>query len=247
MQILVSFVLLDIVNYKVRKLAVLNILEAEADLALIGKLTAHLGVERGFIHNDDSLAAFAYLACKLITVYNRKNSRGVGELIIARKLRRSCVKAEVDALPAEVAESFSRLASTDALLLHESLEFVHIKRHALVNEHFGCHIHGEAVGIIKLECVSAGEHGLALCLVLLEQAVVYLQAGVDGLCEAVLLAFNDAGYILLLFAQLGILALVFVNNGVDDLIKERLVNAQELTVTRSSSEKSAQDIATPLV
>ena len=82
---------------------------------------------------------------------------------------------------------------------------------------------------------------------LLEQAVVYLQAGVDGLCEAVLLAFNNAGYILLLFAQLGILALVFVNNGVDDLIKERLVNAQELTVTRSSSEKSAQDIAAALV
>ena len=53
---------------------------------------------------------------------------------------------------------------------------------------------------------------------LLEQAVVYLQAGVDGLCEAVLLAFDDTGYILLLFAQLGILALVFVNNGVDDLI-----------------------------
>ena len=218
MQILVSFVLLDIVNYKARKLAMLNILEAEAKLTLIGKLTAHLGVERSFIHNDDSLAALAYLACKLIAVYDSKNSRGIGELIIARKLRRSCVKAEVDALPAEIAQCFSRLASTDALLLHESLELVHIKRHALVNEHFCGHIHGEAVGIIKLECVSAGEHGLALSFVLLEQTVIYLQAGVDGLCKAVLLAFDDTGYILLLFAQLGILALVFVNNGVDDLI-----------------------------
>ena len=225
----------------------LNILETEAKHALIGKLAAHFGVERGFIHDNDALAAFAYLACKLITVYNRKNSSGIGEPIIARKLRRSCVKAEVNALPAEVAESFSRLASTDALLLHESLELVHIKRHALVNEHFCGHIHGEAVGIIKLECVSAGKHGLALGLVLLEQAIIYLQAGVDGLCEAVLLAFYDAGYILLLFAQLGILAFVFVNNGVNDLIKERFVNAKELTMARSSSEKSAQDIASALV
>ena len=80
---------------------------------------------------------------------------------------------------------------------------------------------------------------------LLEQAIIYLQAGVDGLCEAVLLAFYDASYILLLFAQLGILAFVFVNNGVNDLIKERFVNAKELTMARSSSEKSAQDIASP--
>ena len=247
MQILIALILLDTVNDKARELAVLNILEAEADLALIGKLTAHFGVERGFIHDDDTLAALAYLACKLIAVYDSKNSRGIGELIIARKLRRSCVKAKVNALPAEVAESFSRLAGADALLLHESFELVHIKRHALVNEHFGGHIHWEAVGIIKLECVGAGEHGLALSFVLLEQTVIYLQAGVDGLCKAILLAFNNAGYILLLFAQLGILALVFVNNGVDDLIKERLVNAQELTVTRSSSEKPAQDIAAPLV
>ena len=77
---------------------------------------------------------------------------------------------------------------------------------------------------------------------LLRQAIIYLQAGVDGLCEAVLLAFNNAGYILLLFAQLGILAFVFVNNGVNDLIK-RNGSLKELTMACSSSEKSAQDIA----
>ena len=80
-----------------------------------------------------------------------------------------------------------------------------------------------------------------------EQAAVYLHACVDGLGKAVLLALDNAGYILLLFAQLGVLALVFMYNGVYNAVKEGLVNAQKLSVARSSSQKSAQNIASSLV
>ena len=80
-----------------------------------------------------------------------------------------------------------------------------------------------------------------------EQGCEYLHSGVDGLCEALLLAFDNTGDIVLLLTQLGILALIFMDNGVDDFIKERLVHAKELSVTGSSSEQTAQHIAAPLV
>ena len=58
---------------------------------------------------------------------------------------------------------------------------------------------------------------------------------------------DDTGDIRLLFAQLRVLALVFVHNGVDDLIKERMIDAQQLSVPRRAAQQAAQDVAAPFV
>ena len=67
--------------------------------------------------------------------------------------------------------------------------------------HSSCKIKREAVGIIELKGVSAGEHRLALGLMLLDHAVVDAQASVDGLVEVLLLHADDLGDIGLLFPQ----------------------------------------------
>ena len=74
-----------------------------------------------------------------------------------------------------------------------------------------------------------------------------LHTGVDGLCKVFLLALDDAGDVLLLLAKLGILAFVFVDNSVNNLIQEGLIHAEQLTVACSSAQKPAQDIASALV
>ena len=74
-----------------------------------------------------------------------------------------------------------------------------------------------------------------------------LHAAIDGLGEVFFLGADDAGDIGLLFAQLGVLALVFMDDSVHDLIEERFVHAQQLAVTRGAAEQAAQDVAPALV
>ena len=74
-----------------------------------------------------------------------------------------------------------------------------------------------------------------------------LHAAVDGLGEVLFLRANHARDIGLLLPELWVLALIFMDNGVDDLIEERLIHAEELAVPGSSSEKTAQDIAAAFV
>ena len=72
-------------------------------------------------------------------------------------------------------------------------------------------------------------------------------AAVDGLGEVLFLRADHARDIGLLLPELWVLALIFMDNGVDDLIEERLVHTEELAVPGSSSEKTAQDIAAAFV
>ena len=67
------------------------------------------------------------------------------------------------------------------------------------------------------------------------------------LCEVFLLALDNTGNVLLLLTKLGVLALVFVDNGVDYLVKEGLINAKQLAVAGSTTQQAAQDIAPALV
>ena len=70
----------------------------------------------------------------------------------------------------------------------------------------------------------------------------YLHTGIDSLCEVFLLALDNTGNVLLLLTKLGVLALVFVDNGVDYLIKEGLIHAEKLAVAGSATQQAAQDI-----
>ena len=72
-----------------------------------------------------------------------------------------------------------------------------------------------------------------------EQVGKDVHAGVDSLGEVLLLVADDTGDIRLLLAQLGVLALVFVHDHVHDLIQERLVDAEELSVARCAAQQTA--------
>ena len=56
-QVLIALVLLDVFDLKAAELSVLDILKAEADLAVVGKLAAHFRIKRSLVKHDDALAA----------------------------------------------------------------------------------------------------------------------------------------------------------------------------------------------
>ena len=84
------------------------------------------------------------------------------------------------------------------------MELLLVQLHALLLHHLQCQVDGEAVGVVELEGVGAGEGLLPLGLVLGEHVVENTQAAVDGLGEVLLLHPDDLGNVVLALPQLGV-------------------------------------------
>ena len=65
MQVLIALVLLDVFDLKAAELSVLDILKAEADLAVVGKLAAHFRIKRSLVKHDYAVTSGVYLAGEL--------------------------------------------------------------------------------------------------------------------------------------------------------------------------------------
>ena len=236
---LAALVLLNIRHGKLRV--------ARENHALIGDLAAHLRVERGLIENENRILPGGDCVAQLVFGDDGDDLAVRFHVRVADKLGGRNFLAEFHAGPAKVAERFSGLSCAHLLLLHELLESSLVDRHALFLDHLACQVDREAVGIIELERVRAGENRLLLLLVAFQHLGEDFHAAVDRLGEVLFLGADDARDICLLFPELWVLALIFMDNGVDDSIQERLVHAEELAVPGSSSEKTAQDIAASFV
>ena len=221
---------------------------AAADHAHVADLAAHFGIEWGLVEYDNALHAAHHGLSLLALDHQRDDLRIVdGVVVIADKFGGRHVLAELNACPAEVAERLARLARAGLLLLHLLVEALAVERHALVLDHFDRQVDGEPIGVVELECVRAGEDGLALLLVGGEKLGEDLHTAVDGLGKVLFLRADDLGDIGLTLAQLGIVALVLVHDRVHDLIEERAVDTEELAMARGSSQQAAQHVAAALV
>ena len=211
---------------------------AQGNGALVGSLTAHLGIEGSLIQHHNALLALTNGGAGLAVGYDGQ------DLALSRQLAviagegggSGIVQAQVDTGPCQVTQRLTGLTGTDALLFHERLEALLIHGHALVSGHLDGQVDGEAIGVIELKGVGAGEHGLALGLMLLDHGVVDPETGINGLVEVFFLHANDLGDISLTLPELGVVTLVLVDNSIADLIQEGFVDAQELSMTGGTTE-----------
>ena len=236
---LAALVLLNIRHGKLRV--------ARENHALIGDLAAHLRVERGLIENENRVLTGGNRVAQLVFGDDGDDLAVRFHVRVADKLGGRNFLAEFHAGPAKVAECFSGLSCAHLLLLHELLEGRLVNAQSDFLDHLACQVDREAVGIIEFERVRAGENRLLLLLVAFQHLREDFHAAVDRLGEVLFLRADHARDIGLLLPELGVLALIFMDNGVDDLIEERLVHAEELSVPGGSSEKTAQDIAAAFV
>ena len=237
-QHLAGLVLLHIVHLKD------GVLEDEQ--AVVGALAAHFGIERRFIENDARVHARADALAQLVLGNDGEDGAVIVQALIAGELGGEIVQAEIETRPGGLVGAAGG-AGALALLLHQSLERGLIDRHALVGGHFLREIQREAVGIVELEGVGAGEHGLALFLVGGEHTGKDGHAAVDRAGEILFLGADDAGDILLTLGELGVSAAVFVDDGIADLIEERLLHAEQAPVAGGAAEQTAQHVAAALV
>ena len=218
-----------------------------ADGAVVGHLAAHLRIEGRLVQHHHGVGPGGDLAPQLV-LGHQSHHRGVELIVvIAHELRGRDVLAELHAGPAQVAQGLPGLPGPLLLLLHQLPEALLVHGHALLGHHLRRQVDGEAKGVIQPEGVRTGKHLLALGLVLGQQVGEDLHAAVDGAAEILLLGADDLGDIRLLFPQIRILSLVFMDHGVHHLIQERLIDAQELPMAGGPAQQPPQHIAPALV
>ena len=217
------------------------------DGAVVGHLTAHLGVEGGLIQHHHGLGSGGYLFPQLLIGHDGHDLGVVFVVVIAHEFRGRHVLAEFHTGPAQIAQSLPGLTGSLLLLLHQLLESALVHAETLIGRHLHGQVDGEAEGIVQPEGVGAGENFLQLLLVLCQQVGEDLHAAVDGAAEILLLRADDLGDIGLLFPQIGVLPLVLMDHGVHHLIQEGIVDAQQLPVAGGPAQQTPQHIAPPLV
>ncbi len=232
-------------------LVLLNIADSENGIAadntaVVSNLTAHFGVHGGGIEDNDALSAFGKNAAGLAALNKSENLCAALVIAVAEELGGSVVKAEVKASPC-VGHIAAGSSCALALLIHKSSKSVHVNAHALFLNHLDGQIDGETIGIIKLESVGTGEYLLALCLMLLEDLAVDAHTCIDGAGEVLFLGLDNAGDVVCLFAEIGIMTLILADNGLNNVIEEGLIDAEELTVTCCAAEQTAENIAAAFV
>ena len=125
---------------------------AARDAPVVAHLAAHLGVERGLVQDEDAALAGVDGAGELAVLQNRLNLARRAGLVVAEEAGgRPVDVAQVNVLPAEVAQGLARLSGALLLRLHLGGEGVFVHRHPLVGAHLHRQVNREAVGVIEAE------------------------------------------------------------------------------------------------
>ena len=239
MQVLAALVLLDVGHHEAAV--------AHEDHALVGDLAAHFGVEGGLVQNNDALFAAGNGTGDLIAHAHSQNLGVAVILGVADKGGGGVVQPQVDACPGQIAQRLPGFPGANLLLLHQLGKCRLIQGHILVGHHFQRQVNGEAVGIVQLEGVGAGELRLSLGLMLCQHVGEDRHAAVDGAGKVLFLHLHHLGDIVAALPQIGVVNLVFLHHGLHNLIEEGVVDAQKLAVAGCPPQQTAQDVAAAFV
>ena len=100
---------------------------------------------------------------------------------------------------------------------------------------------------MQLECIGSRKLLRTCILCLLDHIVQNGQTSVNRCIEALFLHLNNLANVLLLLNQSRICAAAFVNNRITYLVQERLVDAEQLAMTGSAAQQTAQHVAAAFV
>ena len=239
MEVLAALVLLHVSD--------LEAAVSQENHALVSHLAAHLCIEGGLIQHQDAFLAASDGAGHFVSHADSQNP-GIGSIgIVAHKGGGSVVQAQVNAGPGQVAQGLPCLSCPHLLLLHKLGKGLLVHFHALVCHHLHGQIDGEAVGIIELEGIGAGEQGLALFLVGSQHLTENPHAAVDGTGEVLFLIAHHPDNVLSPLPQVGVVVLVLPDDRLHHFKQEGLVHTQELAVTGSPAEQTTQHITSALI
>ena len=238
-QILTCLVLLDICHFKAAI--------TTENYAMVSNLTTHFCIERSLIQNNDAILTTSDGARNFFTNADSQHLCVAIILSITNKLSRSIIQTQIDASPSQITQCLTSFTSANLILFTLTEVLIHIHLHALVFYHFLSQVDGETVGSSQQECISTGENSLAFSLMLSHLGIEDLHAGVDGLCEVLFFDLDNLHNVVAALAQVAIVALIFTDNSFNHFKQEGLINTQQLAMTSSTAQQTAQNITTTFV
>ena len=220
--------------------------------AVVGSLTAHLGVEGGLIqHHQHTVLCFLVGGNGIgqgLFIAQRHNSALVGQGVVAGKdggLGFQC--AEQILAPAGDVLLQTLGAGALLLLLHLCVEAVLVDLQTLLGGDLLGQIQREAEGIVQLEGVHAAQQLLVCLLQTVDHVVQDVHAGIDGAGKVCFLGADDLLDIGVMLAQLGVSGLAGLDDSLHQIHEEGVVDAQHPAVAGSAAQQTAQHIAAALV
>ena len=232
---------------RVRGAALLRILHDEAhpgsgELPRISHLTARLGIEGRAIEHHLALLARAERIDLRAPLQERHHAPGAGESLVALE-QRACIEgsaaARVDA--AELA----RLLGAAPLLLHRRLKACLVDAEAALTRHVGRQIDRKAVGVVELEHRIAVDHLGAVQVA--DGALEQHHAVGEGFGEALFFGFQHALRVLAAAHELRVGIAHLLCEHRHQLVEERLLHSELVTVADRTADDPPQHVAAALV
>ena len=221
---------------------------AAGDGAAIAHLAAHFGIEGGAGENDLGGIALTDGFDPLALIDDTEDLAFGGQTLVADEVLAALNALEDILDPGHIADiAGSGLTGGGALLFHQGLVALLIHGDTALLAQLTGQIDGEAEGIIQAEGILAGEDGLALGGQLFQDGIDLIEAGINGAGKALLLHTDGLYDIVPALDELRIGALIFVDDGIGDLIQERLADAKETAMTGGTAQQAAQHIAAALI
>ena len=221
------------------------------DLAVVAHLAAHLAVEGRLVeHHDDRLLVvdLVDLLAKLI-VGDDADHLGVRHFkgLVAEEA--AAVHGFFQAFQRVVTEQFDLLSAArlDAVPLHFLAKALPIEGQVAFGGESFKQLGREAVGLEHVGGLGGGDDAPMLRFHFGEDAFDPLQAGVKSGQEVGLFLFNYAGHGRGGFAKLGIWIFHQLGDLADQLVQERLLDAELMAVQHGAAQKPADDVALLLV
>ena len=206
---------------------------------MVGHLTAHLGVERGLVQNDQN--AFLLLLIGgdgigqgLLVAQSHDHAAVVQGLVAGKDGGFSSQAAEQVLAPAGDVLLQALGAGTLLLLLHLSVEAVLVDVDALLRCDLLGQVEGEAEGIVQLEDVQTLQQVLVSLFQTVDHVVQDVHAGVDGAGKVCLLGADDLLDISVMLAQFGVCGLAGLDDSLHQLHEEGAADAQHTAMAGSA-------------
>ena len=205
-------VLLDVVN--------VDLAVAGIQRTCIGDLTAALCVERSTVENDDNGIALLSAFDALAVLNDREDLTLACIFRIPDEFGSSNI-GQIDTVadPSVSARVLARLTGALFLQQHQLVEAVYVYLDTAFSQNLSGEVDRETEGIVELERVLAAQ---GRDLLLFNDVLQHGKTRVDGLREILFLDLDQLDDIILLLNQFRISGSVLFDNGIADLIQERL-------------------------
>jgi len=221
---------------------------ARGDGAGVADLAAGLGVEGGLLQQEFAALAFGEGIHQLSAGQDGDDFGAVGERGIARERRLEALFDEMgDEIVLGGRAVFARGAGAGALFVHAAVERRLVDVEALFGGHQDGEVEGEAVGVVELEGLLAGEHGRIGLLQFGDGFVEVGDAAVEGGGEGFLLGAQGADDFLAAGGQFGEEAAHLLFEDGEQLAEEGLHEADVAAVAGGAAQQAAQDVAAAVV